>query len=160
VWSVCGRWNVIFSSRAAIGSRELFESGDGLEGTKEHGGGPWRARHADFAFPSSFSWTQRLHHEPQNTDPRKTDLFAKFDWPRVSCPHIDFSLPESEREADVIAREQKAERESATLSSNAASTFARSLSSRSRARAVTIISRRMAAEIATDWRRERDASHP
>ena len=46
-----------------------------------------------------------------NTDPRKTDLFAKFDWPRVSCPHIDFSLPESEREADVIAREQNAERE-------------------------------------------------
>src|SRR5437870_4602764 len=46
-----------------------------------------------------------------NTDPRKTDLFAKFDWPRVSCPHIDFSLPESEREADVIAREEKAERE-------------------------------------------------
>jgi L-lysine 6-transaminase len=46
-----------------------------------------------------------------NTDPRKTDLFAKFDWPRVSCPHIDFSLPESEREADVIAREQKAEQE-------------------------------------------------
>ena len=36
-----------------------------------------------------------------NTDPRKTDLFAKFDWPRVSCPHLDFSLPESEREADV-----------------------------------------------------------
>src|SRR5436853_5537969 len=46
-----------------------------------------------------------------NTDPRKTDLFAKFDWPRVSCPSIDFSLPESEREADVIAREQQAERE-------------------------------------------------
>src|SRR5207247_10914031 len=46
-----------------------------------------------------------------NTDPRKTDLFAKFDWPGVSCPCIDFSLPESEREADVIEREQKAERE-------------------------------------------------
>jgi len=46
-----------------------------------------------------------------NTDPRKTDLFAKFDWPRVSCPRIDFSLPESKREADVIEREQKAERE-------------------------------------------------
>src|SRR5438874_5514582 len=46
-----------------------------------------------------------------NTDPRKTDLFAKFDWPRVSCPCIDFSLPESEREADVIEREAKAERE-------------------------------------------------
>jgi L-lysine 6-transaminase len=46
-----------------------------------------------------------------NTDPRKTDLFAKFDWPRVSCPHLDFSLPESERERDVIAREKKAEQE-------------------------------------------------
>ncbi len=46
-----------------------------------------------------------------NTDPRKTDLFAKFDWPRVSNPLIDFSLPESEREADVIAREKKSEQE-------------------------------------------------
>src|SRR5579864_125726 len=46
-----------------------------------------------------------------NTDPRKTDLFAKFDWPRVPCPHIDFSLPESGREADVIAREKKCEAE-------------------------------------------------
>ena len=46
-----------------------------------------------------------------NTDPRKTDLFAKFDWPRVSCPYIDFSLPENEREQDVIAREKKAEQE-------------------------------------------------
>ena len=46
-----------------------------------------------------------------NTDPRKTDLFAKFDWPRVSNPAIDFSLPENEREADVIAREKKSEEE-------------------------------------------------
>src|SRR2546423_5873820 len=45
-----------------------------------------------------------------NTDPRKTDLFAKFNWPRVSNPSIDFSLPESEREADVISREEKSER--------------------------------------------------
>src|SRR2546423_11058186 len=44
-----------------------------------------------------------------NTDPRKTDLFAKFNWPRVSCPCIDFALPASEREADVIAREKKCE---------------------------------------------------
>jgi len=29
-----------------------------------------------------------------NTDPCKTDLFAKFSWPRVSSPSIDFSLPE------------------------------------------------------------------
>src|SRR5256886_4940108 len=46
-----------------------------------------------------------------NTDPRKTDFFAKLDWPRVSCPYIDFLLPESEREAEVIQREEMAERE-------------------------------------------------
>jgi L-lysine 6-transaminase len=46
-----------------------------------------------------------------NTDPRKTDLFAKFDWPRVSCPHIDFSLSESERDRDVIEREKTSEAE-------------------------------------------------
>src|SRR5690349_5735154 len=46
-----------------------------------------------------------------NTDPRKTDLFAKFNWPRVSNPAIDFSLPENKREADVIEREKKSEAE-------------------------------------------------
>ena len=46
-----------------------------------------------------------------NTDPRKTDLFAKFNWPRVSVPFIDFSLGGSERAADVIAREKKSEEE-------------------------------------------------
>src|SRR5207237_7496606 len=46
-----------------------------------------------------------------NTDPRKTDLFAKFNWPRVSNPHIDFSLPEAEQTEDVIEREKKSEQE-------------------------------------------------
>jgi L-lysine 6-transaminase len=46
-----------------------------------------------------------------NTDPRKTDLFAKFDWPRVSTPFIDFSLDKKERESDVIEREKKSETE-------------------------------------------------
>ena len=46
-----------------------------------------------------------------NTDPRKTDLFAKFNWPRVSNPHIDFSLPELEQTKDVIERERKSEQE-------------------------------------------------
>ncbi len=46
-----------------------------------------------------------------NTDPRKTDLFAKFDWPRVSTPCLDFSLPQSERERDVVEREKKSEAE-------------------------------------------------
>ncbi|PZR78946.1 MAG: L-lysine 6-transaminase, partial [Chthoniobacterales bacterium] len=41
------------------------------------------------------------------TDPRKTDLFAKFNWPRVSCPSIDFSLPQNEREHDVAEREKQ-----------------------------------------------------
>src|SRR5881398_1282646 len=63
--------------------------------------------HFRHAFHGRSGYTMSL----TNTDPRKTDLFAKFDWPRVSCPSIDFSLPESKREADVIQREQEAERE-------------------------------------------------
>src|SRR5437016_3711359 len=63
--------------------------------------------HFRHAFHGRTGYTMSL----TNTDPRKTDLFAKFDWPRVSCPFIDFSLPECEREKDVIAREKKAEQE-------------------------------------------------
>src|SRR5438309_1464340 len=63
--------------------------------------------HFQRAFHGRSGYTMSL----TNTDPRKTDLFAKFKWPRVSNPGIDFSLPESEREADVIAREKKSEEE-------------------------------------------------
>jgi len=63
--------------------------------------------HFRHAFHGRTGYTMSL----TNTDPRKTDLFAKFDWPRVSCPSIDFSLPESKREADVIEREKKSEQE-------------------------------------------------
>src|SRR6201998_1831164 len=63
--------------------------------------------HFRHAFHGRSGYTMSL----TNTDPRKTDLFAKFDWPRVSCPCLDFSLPQSEREKDVIAREKKAEQE-------------------------------------------------
>jgi L-lysine 6-transaminase len=63
--------------------------------------------HFRHAFHGRSGYTMSL----TNTDPRKTDLFAKFDWPRVSCPFIDFSLPESEREKDVSAREKKSEKE-------------------------------------------------
>src|SRR6266571_2591554 len=63
--------------------------------------------HFRHAFHGRSGYTMSL----TNTDPRKTDLFAKFDWPRVSCPCIHFSLPDSEREAGVIEREQQAERE-------------------------------------------------
>src|SRR6202171_3851338 len=63
--------------------------------------------HFRHAFHGPTGYTMSL----TNTDPRKTDLFAKFDWPRVSCPHIDFSLLESKREADVVEREKKSEAE-------------------------------------------------
>ena len=63
--------------------------------------------HFRHAFHGRSGYTMSL----TNTDPRKTDLFAKFDWPRVSCPCLDFSLPESQRERDVIAREKKSEQE-------------------------------------------------
>ncbi len=63
--------------------------------------------HFRHAFHGRSGYTMSL----TNTDPVKTDLFAKFNWPRVSNPSIDFSLPEAEREADVIAREKKSEQE-------------------------------------------------
>jgi len=63
--------------------------------------------HFRHAFHGRSGYTMSL----TNTDPKKTDLFAKFNWPRVSTPSIDFSLPETEREADVIAREKKSEEE-------------------------------------------------
>jgi L-lysine 6-transaminase len=44
-----------------------------------------------------------------NTEPRKTDLFAKFPWPRVNHPSLDFSLPESQRLRDVLEKEQQTE---------------------------------------------------
>jgi L-lysine 6-transaminase len=44
-----------------------------------------------------------------NTDPRKTDYFAKFAWPRVTAPSIDFSQREPDRTSDVIEKEREAE---------------------------------------------------
>lgn len=43
-----------------------------------------------------------------NTDPAKILYFPKFDWPRIDNPFINYRLPENERKADVIAREQAA----------------------------------------------------
>ena len=44
-----------------------------------------------------------------NTDPRKTDFFAKFNWPRIPSPRIDFALPEPLRTETVIDAERHAE---------------------------------------------------
>src|SRR2546429_2482295 len=79
--------------------RKNMAAGHGERGTQ--------ILHFRHAFHGRSGYTMSL----TNTDPRKTDLFAKFEWPRVSCPYLDFSLPESEREKDVIAREKKTEEE-------------------------------------------------
>ena len=79
--------------------RKNIAAGHGERGTE--------ILHFQRAFHGRSGYTMSL----TNTDPRKTDLFAKFDWPRVSCPHINFALPESGREKDVIAREKKSEQE-------------------------------------------------
>jgi len=44
-----------------------------------------------------------------NTEPRKTDYFAKFSWPRVPTPRLDFSLPEEARRRQVELDEQASE---------------------------------------------------
>jgi L-lysine 6-transaminase len=79
--------------------RRNVAAGQGERGTQ--------VLHFRHAFHGRSGYTMSL----TNTDPRKTDLFAKFDWPRVSSPYINFALPESEREKDVIAREKKSENE-------------------------------------------------
>jgi L-lysine 6-transaminase len=79
--------------------RKNFAAGRGEVGTD--------VLHFRKAFHGRSGYTMSL----TNTDPRKIELFPKFDWPRVSNPSIDFSLPESEREADVIVRENESERE-------------------------------------------------
>jgi len=79
--------------------RKNMAAGNGERGTQ--------VLHFRHAFHGRTGYTMSL----TNTDPRKTDLFAKFDWPRVSTPYLDFSLPQSERERDVIEREKKSEQE-------------------------------------------------
>ena len=63
--------------------------------------------HFQRAFHGRSGYTMSL----TNTDPRKTQYFAKFPWPRVSTPMLNFALPEKERLADVIAKEQRTEKE-------------------------------------------------
>src|SRR5919198_705769 len=58
--------------------RKNMAAGHGERGTQ--------VLHFRRAFHGRSGYTMSL----TNTDPRKTDLFAKFDWPRVSCRHIDF----------------------------------------------------------------------
>lgn len=63
--------------------------------------------HFEGAFHGRSGYTMSL----TNTDPRKIEYFAKFSWPRVSTPAIDFSLPEPQRTEAAIAAEKKSEAE-------------------------------------------------
>jgi L-lysine 6-transaminase len=60
--------------------------------------------HFERAFHGRSGYTMSL----TNTDPRKIAYFAKFPWPRIVSPSLDFSLPPAQREAAVIEREKLA----------------------------------------------------
>jgi L-lysine 6-transaminase len=61
--------------------------------------------HFERAFHGRSGYTMSL----TNTDPRKVAFFAKFPWPRIILPILDFTLPEPERTARVAERERLAE---------------------------------------------------
>jgi L-lysine 6-transaminase len=61
--------------------------------------------HFERAFHGRSGYTLSL----TNTDPRKTEYFAKFNWPRVAAPSIDASRPEPDRTRDAIGKERRAE---------------------------------------------------
>jgi len=61
--------------------------------------------HFERAFHGRTGYTLSL----TNTDPRKTDYFAKFPWPRITSPSLDFSLPPERRAKAVEASEKAAE---------------------------------------------------
>src|SRR5437762_2761427 len=61
--------------------------------------------HFERAFHGRTGYTMSL----TNTDPRKTDYFAKFLWPRITSPALDFSLPPAQRVEAVIEKEKLAE---------------------------------------------------
>ena len=63
--------------------------------------------HFENAFHGRSGYTLSL----TNTDPHKTNYFARFPWPRVSAPAIDFSLPPGKRRADVVAKEKHSEQQ-------------------------------------------------
>jgi L-lysine 6-transaminase len=63
--------------------------------------------HFERAFHGRSGYTLSL----TNSDPNKTALFAKFDWPRVVAPAIDFSLPEPQRTAAVEELERASEQQ-------------------------------------------------
>jgi L-lysine 6-transaminase len=60
--------------------------------------------HFERAFHGRSGYTMSL----TNTDSRKIAYFAKFPWPRISSPSLDFSLPPDQREAAAAEQEKVA----------------------------------------------------
>src|SRR5436309_4422127 len=63
--------------------------------------------HFEKAFHGRTGYTMSL----TNTDPRKTDYFAKFPWPRITSPSLDFSLPPDQCIQAVSEKEKLTERQ-------------------------------------------------
>jgi L-lysine 6-transaminase len=79
--------------------RKNIAAGHGERGTE--------ILHFESAFHGRSGYTMSL----TNTDPKKVAYFAKFPWPRVSTPFIDFSLPEPQRTENVAANEKISEQQ-------------------------------------------------
>jgi L-lysine 6-transaminase len=79
--------------------RKNLKAGRGERGTE--------ILHFQRAFHGRSGYTLSL----TNTDPRKTDYFAKFHWPRVPAPALNFALTEPRRIEEVVEREQRYARE-------------------------------------------------
>jgi L-lysine 6-transaminase len=63
--------------------------------------------HFERAFHGRGGYTLSL----TNTDPKKIAYFAKFDWPRIVSPSIDFSLPPDQRSRTAAEKEKLAEKQ-------------------------------------------------
>jgi len=77
--------------------RKNLEAGRGMRGTE--------ILHFEHAFHGRSGYALSL----TNTDPRKTEHFPKFNWPRVPAPAINFALPETCSISDVAEREHDLE---------------------------------------------------
>lgn len=79
--------------------RKNLDAGRGERGTE--------IIHFERAFHGRSGYTLSL----TNTDPRKIAYFAKFPWPRITSPSLDFSLPQDERIRAVSEKERVAEKQ-------------------------------------------------
>ncbi len=79
--------------------RKNLEAGRGERGSE--------IMHFENAFHGRSGYTISL----TNTDPRKIAYFAKFPWPRIISPALDFSLPPAQRNHAAAEREKLAEKQ-------------------------------------------------